>query len=672
MSGNFNFPAATYANVSAIGNTTFTGGTTTFGGSGYDTVYLNGTGNPLTLAPSATWTGSFNIYGQAAFLTFANQGTIDFTSGSNTVEGGNNGLTVANSGTINVTAGSTYFGYYANDQIVNQATGVMTANGPSAILNLGYNASALNNLGTLLATNGGTINIGGTYTTANLGGTISATSGGVLNLLGALNNTGATLNAPAAGVYTLDGATITGGTIAGGALTFNNSGGTLDGVTLTGNFSLPASSYAYFTVKNNTTFTGGTTTFTTSGYDTLYLGSAGTTLTVAAGETWSGSFNMYSQVANGGFDNQGTIDMGAGSANIYGNGNGFGFQNGGTLDKAGGNLYLGYYSNDSFTNLAGGTLEASGGTIYVGDGSSTVTNLAGGTLTGGTWDASAGGMLSFEGTTPINTIASGTTVVLDGAGSTIRTKSGAGPSYQNIEQTLTVVDGTLGVIANRNFASTSAGITNNGVVELGGGTLTAASLTSNPGSSLIGYGTFGPTGGVTVGNGVLVSPGVNVTGTYIGTLSFNSLQLGSGGSMQFDIKNSSAPVAGTDNDTLAVTGNLNVTASPGTPFTISLESINPGTGAPGLANFNMAQSYQWTLASAGSISNFNAADFSIDTSSFANSLGATGFFTVTAGANDIYLNFLPVPEPSTWALVAAGVLMIAGAAWRRRPAKALR
>jgi fibronectin-binding autotransporter adhesin len=104
-------------------------------------------------------------------------------------------------------------------------------------------------------------------------------------------------------------------------------------------------------------------------------------------------------------------------------------------------------------------------------------------------------------------------------------------------------------------------------------------------------------------------------------------------------------------------------------FTISLESINPGTGLPGLANFSSSGTYQWTLLSATSISGFNASDFTINTSSFSNGLGIGGF-NLTSNGTDIFLNFTPVPEPSTWALLGTGVAAMALAALRRRRLRA--
>jgi hypothetical protein len=233
-----------------------------------------------------------------------------------------------------------------------------------------------------------------------------------------------------------------------------------------------------------------------------------------------------------------------------------------------------------------------------------------------------------------------------------------------VEQTLVTNDGTLEVLSSRNFASTSSGLVNNGTIQLGGGTLTAASLTNNSGSQLTGFGTFNPTGGVTIGNGVMVSPGSPSAGHYVAAMAFNATTLGSGGAYAFDLMNAPG-VAGTDYDTINVSGTLTITSTSIAPFTIGVESINPGTGAPGLANFNSAVGYQWTLLAATSVSGFSASDFTINSGSFSNSLGIGSFF-VSSNGSDVFLNFTPVPEPSTWALLGTGVAAVGWAAWRRR------
>jgi hypothetical protein len=291
-------------------------------------------------------------------------------------------------------------------------------------------------------------------------------------------------------------------------------------------------------------------------------------------------------------------------------------------------------------------------------------NLAGNTLTGGTWTATNGGIVSFEGASNA-IVTNDATLVLDGLGSEIQTRTGVGSTYQQVEQTLVTNNGTLVVTSNRNYSAAN-GMANNGMIELGGGTFTAPSLTNGPGASLTGFGTFSPTGGVTVANGALVSPGSAVIGQQIATLSFGTpLIMGVGGTMVFDLKNAPSAVAGTDYDTVDVTGALSVSSTPGSPFVIELRSINPTTGIPGLASFNPMQAYSWTLVSAGSISGFNAADFSFNTSAFQNPLNG-GTFLVGETGNSLTLNFTPVPEPGTWLLMLGGLGAAALSISRRR------
>ncbi len=636
MSGSFTVPAS--ASFTANTGTTFAGGTTTFAGTG-GIAYVNGAGTGLVIASGAIWTGTFGIYGGVGGANVVNQGTLDHTGGTSYFYGqGFAGYTFTNSGTVTSSgAGTLNVGYGGTDLVTNQVGGTMTAD--AGTLNLGSGAATWSNLGTLQATNGGTIDLGGTFTTADLGGTING-MGGSLNITGSLNNASATLAAPdGGGIYTLDGGTITGGTVDGSALTFSSSGGTLSGATMSGSFTLPAAAPVIFTAENGTAFTGGTTAFATSTTDTVFLNGTGTALTIAPTETWTGSLNILGQAANLAVVNQGTMDFNGGSNGINGGGNGLSFSNAGTVLVNAGTLTIGLPSGD------------------------TVTNLAGNTLTGGTWEVFNGGALSF-GATSNAVVTNSATIVLSGIGSTLRTNTGVGPSYQSLEQTLVTNNGTLEVLGSRNFAAGN-GIINNGTIQLGGGTLTAPSLANNAGSALSGYGTFAPTGGTTIGNAGLVSPGSASANNFVNTISFNTpLTLGPGGTYMFDVMNASG-TAGTGYDTINIVGNLTIMATPASPFTISVESINPGTGTPGLANFNNSQPYTWKLLGSGTLSGFSASDFVINDSSFTNSLGIGSFFISSAG-NNILLNFTPVPEPSTWAMVAAGLALIAFAAWRRR------
>lgn len=85
-------------------------------------------------------------------------------------------------------------------------------------------------------------------------------------------------------------------------------------------------------------------------------------------------------------------------------------------------------------------------------------------------------------------------------------------------------------------------------------------------------------------------------------------------------------------------------------------------------NFNSGVAYTWKLATAaGGITGFDPSRFTLDTSDFTNSLGIGSFFVSQSG-NDLLLNFTPVPEPSTYALMFLGLGAVALAVRRRRRA----
>jgi len=146
----------------------------------------------------------------------------------------------------------------------------------------------------------------------------------------------------------------------------------------------------------------------------------------------------------------------------------------------------------------------------------------------------------------------------------------------------------------------------------------------------------------------------------VGSLLFsNAVTLGSGGVYILNVTDASG-LAGVGYSSVTVAGALTVTATPGSPFAVNLVSLNPD-GSAGPATFSAASTYSWTLLSAGSIVGFAPADFSLNTSAFQNST-AGGVFSFSENGNAIDLNFTPVPEPSTWLLLTAGlgVLLFVG------------
>ena len=660
MQGNFNVPS--YGSFTVQDGTVFSGGTTTFASSA-DSVVLGGSGTALTIGSDATWTGAVGAYANTA-STLVNNGTINHGSGYNYISGNNNGLTLINNGTITSTGGTLTLGPDNGDVVTNNGT--LSASGGTLIVGGSGSGASWSTSGAISATNSGTVDLDGSFSTSNLGGTVDIASGGVVNIEGTLTNTGATLVPPHSGAYTLYGGTIVGGTVASGAITFGSYAGLLDGVAMNGSFTVPSS--ARFNVDDNTIFSGGTTTFA-SGSNDVYLEGSGTGLTLAPSETWTGQVGLYADSSSPlTVLIQGVLQETTGSNFIYGySGGGLTIINSGTIEASSSSLYLGYGASDSFTNQSGGVVDANGGTIHFGYYGSAVSNLSGSTLSGGTWEAVGGGILSFESSAnPVAT--NNATIILNGSGSTLRTYTGSS-SYQSLEQTLTTNAGTLEVLGNRGFTA-SNDLVNTGTLVIGGGTFTEHSITTGSGSVIAGTGTVSTsTGGITVGTGSSLSPGIATAGSYVGTLSFGSgtpLTLASGGAMTFDLKNASPATAGTDYDTISVAGSVSVTATPGSPFTVYVESINPTSGSPGSASINLGQSYQWTLLSAGSISGFNASDFTIDSSLFSNGVGG-GSFSLTDSGTSLMLNFSPVPEPSTWALMGAGLAASLVAVVRRTP-----
>lgn len=201
--------------------------------------------------------------------------------------------------------------------------------------------------------------------------------------------------------------------------------------------------------------------------------------------------------------------------------------------------------------------------------------------------------------------------------------------------------------------------------------------------ALAGYGTFNSS--VSIGTGAKLSPGLAGFGN-VGTLTIDHLALNPGGIYDWHIRG-----AGTDGgrdlikvgyEEPAQTLVINATsASPADKFTLKIISLDLANVEGGqLSGIDPGHGlYVWTLFEYDLLDTTLASDafdpnaFNLDVSQFttANGTGiAAGSFSLTLDAENkrILLNFTPVPEPSTYALMALGLGLIGLTVWRKRRA----
>ncbi len=209
------------------------------------------------------------------------------------------------------------------------------------------------------------------------------------------------------------------------------------------------------------------------------------------------------------------------------------------------------------------------------------------------------------------------------------------------------------VVGDRGRLSLAAGVTLSNPITFASGSAKAV---------LGGNGTFGTP--ITLADGGGMAPGNSV-----GHLNFAAgLTWSSRGGYEVEVQDV-AGAAGVGYDTTSVTGTLTFDATIGSPFTIYLKSLT-GSGAAGnVANFVETATYSWMIADATALAGFetvSAGNLAIDTSGFTNMF--TGSFTLSTSGNSVLLNYTPaaVPEPSTWALLLAGLATVAFCSCRRR------
>jgi hypothetical protein len=506
--------------------------------SSYDYLYeydTTGDGQVLTLASSVT----VDVAGLAIFYTYGssgdgivNKGLIDATTSAGIL--GIDSSAFTNEGTIDVSGGA---------EVAISTPFTTTA---SSLIEIGANSyfdisgtNAWSNLGSITLASGAILIIQAPTSTTGLGSI--SNSGGTIELAeGNLNNSGDVLDGSSLGL-TLAGGTITGGTVSGLAVT--SYGGTLSGVTFDGPLILAASSATVHLASGTTVVgssgSGSGTINATGDSSTLYFDNTQivSDVTIDLGNVSGDALEEYDTAGAGNqvltLASSVFVDV-TGNAVIADSGySGDGTVNDGVISVI---LSVGDLSIDSITFANSGTIDVEDGGEAIIE-PTTFTNLSSNKLTGGTYEAQAGSTLEVYSDDTITT--DDADIILSGAGSTIETYNTSTGAYGTIDQTLTTIgaSGELELLADRDWTTPGAAIRNDGIIELGGGTLTAtasgAPLTDAAGSELDGFGTvttttFVNSGAIDASGGMLELKGA-VTGKGTDTISgAATLEFGAG------------------------------------------------------------------------------------------------------------------------------------------------
>lgn len=301
---------------------------------------------------------------------------------------------------------------------------------------------------------------------------------------------------------------------------------------------------------------------------------------------------------------------------------------------------------------------------------------------------------SFNAGSSISVSGTGTSLTVTGAGSqltataltnsaTLAVSAGSTVNAPTISNSglISVATGgqlaTSGTIANsgslQNSGAVSGNISGSGSVTNSGtitGNLTTTGTVVNNGTitgnvTTTGAGVLSGSGAVS-GAGLTANGGILAPGNSVGVFGGANWEFGQAGTFHFEINNATGTAGGPSGwDLLALTGTLNITATPTSRFLIDLDSLNGASMGPA-ANFNSGNNYSWAFVTATSITGFAADLFAINSTGFTNVTDG-GWFSVSQSGNSLLVNFTSltaIPEPSSLAILTVGG--VGFAAYKRR------
>jgi fibronectin-binding autotransporter adhesin len=323
--------------------------------------------------------------------------------------------------------------------------------------------------------------------------------------------------------------------------------------------------------------------------------------------------------------------------------------NAGTL-SIGANVNLGAESTGATLNLKGGTLQATGtfglfnGTAGTNDRAVALRDQSGIEVTGSNTLTIAGVMSNLSSTY-------GTTGGFNKTGTGTLVLSGTN-TYTGVTN---VNAGTLNVTGAGSINTTSAinvaagaRFANNSSVALA---LAPTLNGAGTGSRAVYGGTGTLNAALTLDNvGDVLSPGNSP-----GIQTFGVDQSWASNSYDWELNDWTASVAGTNIDQINITGNLTLTgAAPGS-YILNVLSLTSGNLTGDVPNFSEVNNSWTILTTTTGISGFDADYWTINDDGFSSSPTATGTWNIAQSGNNLVLNYVAVPEPTTIALLASGV-----------------
>ena len=316
---------------------------------------------------------------------------------------------------------------------------------------------------------------------------------------------------------------------------------------------------------------------------------------------------------------------------------------GGTVDIMAGTILLGNGQTSSGSGAATGTLTLSGGTINVNTLEAGYANAANaGSVASGTVNVNGGTLLvnsllllahsaGSSSNAPV-----GTLNVNGGIVQATNIIGGGGISTINLSS------GTMDLLAN--FLAPGI-ITNVSTLSIGSPTVNNPALLENAAGISASNTILIANNGALAGNTLITAPGLVINGVISpgaggapdGMTNSGVAMFGTNGNFVVTVQNANGtPVGGWS--FLQNSGQINVQATSGNPFTINPVSFDPNNSGL-VTNFNSNTNYNWTFATANAgITNFNANDFTVDSSLFLNDL-AGGYFYIRTNANSLVLAF---------------------------------